>query len=83
MVTLLQDHYHVPRMEVHEVEPECATDLSPSWESTHWESYLSCYIWEEYPVGPGLIRGGEWGEGVTQIAPYHPVLGLPIGGQVT
>ena len=78
--SLLQYQYNFLHVAVYEMESECAPDRGPPWECPHREVYAAGCLWEGYMVGPGPIWGVRGG--IPKISPGHPVLSLPVGGQI-
>ena len=83
---LLQYHYRVPHLAVHEVYPEWAVACFPPQAPSHRASNVICCLRELDPIIPGLVWlvvVGGVGAGVLQPpSPVHPVLGLSVGRQV-
>ena len=52
---LLQDHYRVSHISVHEVYPKCAAARRPRWESSHKVICVVCCPQEGYTVNPGIV----------------------------
>ena len=79
MDPLIQDHYRVIHVVVHEVDPKCTPACGPPKASPHPAINAACYLQEGDPVVPEIVWGvGGRGGGVHKFTPVHPVTDFPV-----